>query len=265
MRTEDVPYINDAVFFYDTLTRGKPCIFNKPRNHDSFAFVTNGTLGYEKDGIKAQIKTGQVAYIAKGSKDKSSAYACDSVSYIAVNFNFDKNSYLQDIAFPFKTVCSGRNSYQYGKLFQKALDEYSLNLRGSKMICSGILCQIIGLLYNDFSFNNINYKTAGKIESALEYINKNYQRSDLRIAEIAGETGISEKHFRRLFYEVYRKTPHEFLRDFRLNKAELLISNTSKQISEIALQCGFSDVYSFSHCFKNNFGVSPKSLRDENI
>ena len=48
----------------------------------------------------------------------------------------------------------------------------------------------------------------------------------------------------------------------QLNKAELLILNTAKKISDIAFQCGFSDVYSFSHCFKRNFGVSPKAYRE---
>ena len=47
MQTEMMVYTNDAVFFCDTLTSGNPCIFDKPRNHDSFAFVTGGTLGYD--------------------------------------------------------------------------------------------------------------------------------------------------------------------------------------------------------------------------
>ena len=102
---------------------------------------------------------------------------------------------------------------------------------------------------------------ANKIALALDYLNQNYNRSDLKISELAETIGISEKHFRRLFFDIYNKKPHEFLRDFRLNKAELLILNTSKQISEIAVQCGFSDVYSFSHCFKKSYGVSPTDYR----
>ena len=47
MQTETMIYTHDAVFFCDTLTCGAPYISDKPRNHDSFAFVTDGTLGYE--------------------------------------------------------------------------------------------------------------------------------------------------------------------------------------------------------------------------
>ena len=255
-------YTDDAVFFNDTLTYDKPYISFKPRNHDSFAFVTNGTLVYEKQGKTVQIREGQVAYIAKGSTDKSSADKGGSVSYIAVNFNFDGHGASSNHNLPFNTVCSGNNAYQYEKLFRKAVNEYSFGLPGSEMICSGILRQIIGLLYNDLAFGNVNYKMANKIAITLDYLNQNYSRSDLTISELAEITGISEKHFRRLFFDIYKKKPHEFLRDFRLNKAELLILNTSGQISDIAFACGFSDVYSFSHCFKREFGVSPTNYRE---
>lgn len=265
IKVPELLYINDAVFFCDTLKKNKPYISFEPRNHDSFAFVTNGTLGYEKEGKTVQINEGQIAYIAKGSIDKSSAYNCNAVSYIAVNFNFNRNSVLSNLSLPFKTICSVRNIYKYEKLFKEAINEYNLNLQGSKIICNGILCHIIGLLYNDFAFDNINRKMANKIEIALDYLNKNYQRSDLKISECAEWAGISEKHFRRLFFDVYDKKPHEFLRDFRLSKAESLILNTSKPISDIALQCGFADVYSFSHCFKRHFRISPKAYRDTQV
>ena len=138
-----------------------------------------------------------------------------------------------------------------------------MGLPGSRMICGGILCQIIGLLYNDLAFDNSNYKTANQIAIALDYLNRNYSRSDLKISELAEITGVSEKHFRRLFFDIYKKKPHEFLRDFRLNKAELMILNTSKQISDIAFQCGFSDVYYFCKVFKNETGTTPAKYKKE--
>lgn len=263
MQAETMLYTHDAVFFCDTLTSSTPYISGKPRNHDSFAFVTDGTLGYEKQGKTVQIKKGQIAYIAKGSIDKSSAYDCNAVSYIAVNFNFDSSPDSSKDNLPFGTVCSVKNAYRYEKLFREAVNEYRLNLNGSRIICNGILYQIIGQIYKDLVLDDINYKMANKIEIAVDYLNRNYRRSDLKISEVAEATEISEKHLRRIFCDVYKMKPHEFLRDIRLNKAVLLILNTSKPVSDIAIQCGFSDVYSFSHCFKRNFGVSPNAYREQ--
>ena len=53
----DMPYINDARFFCDTLPKDKPYSALVPRNHESLAFVTNGTLGYTKNG-KTMIVSG---------------------------------------------------------------------------------------------------------------------------------------------------------------------------------------------------------------
>lgn len=79
---------DDAIVFTDTLKKGSPYIAKTPRNHESIFFVTKGTLLYERGDIKEVIETGQVGYISRGSSDKSSAYLCDAVSYIAVNFSF---------------------------------------------------------------------------------------------------------------------------------------------------------------------------------
>lgn len=255
-------YTDDAVFFYDTLTEGKPFISSSPRNHESLFFVTKGTLAYEKQGKTEIIREGCVGYVARGSSDKSSAHNCPAVSYVVVNFNFGRENYVPKRTLPFETVCAEETAYKYEKLFREGLYEYNPELQGSQMICSGILRRIIGMLYNDYTLRGADPAKAKRIEKSLDYLKQNYHRPNLKISELADIASVSEKHFRCLFFDVYKKRPHEFLRDFRLNKAVLLLMNTSKQISEIAVQCGFSDVYSFSHCFKKTYGISPKAYRE---
>ena len=95
----------------------------------------------------------------------------------------------------------------------------------------------------------------------MEYLKKNYGDPDFKISNLAAVVNMSEKHFRRIFLDVYKKTPYLFSQEFRINKAEILLLNTAKSISDIALQCGFSDVYSFSHSFKKHNGMSPSEYR----
>lgn len=254
--------MDDALFFYDVLSENKAYATLEPRNHESLFFITDGTLEYTKNGKTEFVKKGQVGYIARGSMDKSGAYNCPVVSYIAVNFNFDRKNPKPQATLPFNTVCFERDSYKYEKFFRDALDAYSSGLSGAPLICGGILRQIIGMLYNNYIMDDFDMQKARKIEKSVDYIKYNYHISDMKISEVAEMSNMSEKHFRRLFCELYNKTPHEFLRDFRLDKAKVLLLNTSKQISDIATQCGFSDVYSFSHCFKNKFSNSPKAYRE---
>lgn len=251
----------DTLIFTDTLKNGAPYIAKTPRNHESIFFVTKGTLLYEKEDTKETIQKGQIGYIQKGSIDKSSAYLCDEVSYIVVNFSFDCDSSV----LPFKFLCSYGILYDYEKAFETALSCYDEKKPGYMAICNGILLQIIGNLYNEHMLCDESLQKMKRIENAVEYMKKHYDDADFKIRESADTVSMSEKHFRRLFFDIYKKTPYAFLQEYRIGKAEILLLNTSKSISDIALQCGFSDVYSFSHCFKNHAGISPGKYRSSRV
>ena len=251
----------DTVVFSDTLKINSPYISETPRNHESIFFVTNGTLLYEKQEKKTLIKEGQVGYIQKGSTDKSSAYLCDEVSYIAVNFCFDKENTFSGKTLPFETRCSHGIIHKYEQLFTDALNNYLFKTPGYITICNGIIIQIIGYLYNEHKMDIDVLQKMMRIENAVEYLKSHYDNIDFKINDLAISVNLSEKQFRRIFFDVFKKTPYAFLQEFRIHKAEILLSNTSKNISEIALQCGFCDLYSFSHCFKKHTGISPANYR----
>ena len=251
----------DTIVFTDTLKNNSPYISVQPRNHESLFFVTKGTLLYEKGDQREIIREGQVGYIERGSIDKSSAFLCNAVSYIAINFCFDRSHSLPQKTLPFPTLCSKGTTYAYEKLFKKALSNFLSETPGYIAICNGFIMQIIGLLYNEYKMDVTKFQKMQQIEKAIQHLNSHYDNPDFRIRDLADMVNMSDKNFRRIFIDVYNKTPYSFLQEFRINKAEILLLNTSKKISDIALQCGFSDVYSFSHCFKKHIGISPIEYR----
>ena len=253
---------SDTVIFADTLKKDAPYISEKPRNHESLFFVTKGNLLYKKNGKTEVIHEGQVGYIARGSVDKSGALSCDEVSYIAVNFCFDRKNATPQSTLPFETLCSDGILYNYEKQFKQALNCFNSKTPGYIAICNGIITQIIGQLYNEYKIEDANFSKMKRIEKAIDCIKKNYGDPDFKISNLATVMNMSEKHFRRIFLDAYKKTPYLFLQEFRINTAEILLTNTTKSISDIALQCGFSDDYSFSHSFKNHNGVSPTEYRN---
>ena len=253
---------DDTVIFTDTLKKDSPYISKKPRNHESLFFVTKGELLYEKPEKTEVVREGQVGYIARGSIDKSGTFSCDEVSYIAVNFCFDRKNATPKKTLPFETVCSEGITYNYEKQFKQALNCFLSKAPGNIAICNGIMLQIIGQLYNEHKIEDADFLKMKKIEKAIDCIKKNYCNPYFKISDLATVMNMSEKHFRRIFLDVYKKTPYLFLQEFRINKAEILLLNTKKSISDIALQCGFSDVYSFSHSFKKHNEVSPTEYRN---
>ena len=187
--------------------------------------------------------------------DISSAYDNEGFSYIAINFSFSKDTLTPTL--PFDFLCSRGSTYKYEELFQQALNHFVSKTPGYLAICNGMILQIIGYLYNEYRISAPDLQKMQKIKAAMDFLKGNYDNPDLMISQLAKEANMSEKHFRRIFSDVYKVTPYVYLQEFRINKAKILLANTSKSISDIALQCGFSDVYSFSHCFKKHTGVSP--------
>jgi AraC-like DNA-binding protein len=64
----------------------------------------------------------------------------------------------------------------------------------------------------------------------------------------------------QLFKQYVGTTPHMYVRDRRMRKAEdLLLQGYS--VKEAAYECLFKDEFYFSRCFKKNAGVSPRAFR----
>ena len=53
----------------------------------------------------------------------------------------------------------------------------------------------------------------------------------------------------------------EYLREYRIKIADVMLTNTEKSVSEIAEACGFESVAYFCRAYKRQFGVSPGKRR----
>jgi AraC-like DNA-binding protein len=56
------------------------------------------------------------------------------------------------------------------------------------------------------------------------------------------------------------KSPSDFIRSFRLNKAKLLLERGDISVSEATYQAGFSDPSYFSKLFREEFGIQPSAV-----
>lgn len=85
--------------------------------------------------------------------------------------------------------------------------------------------------------------------------------SNITIDELAQLTNKSLSTFKRDFKKSYNASPATFLRDKKLDKSIELLSSTDLRTTDIAYDCGFSDVSHFSKTFKLKFGISPTQYK----
>ena len=97
------------------------------------------------------------------------------------------------------------------------------------------------------------------MQRIIKVINDNLQDPELDVEKIAREAGVSRAKLYRKMKELTNQTPHNYIRNLRLQLAAKLLKEQKLSISEIAYQCGFSSPSSFSIMFKNMHGVSPMS------
>ena len=112
----------------------------------------------------------------------------------------------------------------------------------------------------------MNTETQNLISKALSYIRSSYA-DDLTIADVADHAGFCTDYFNRLFRARTGFTVMEYVRFTRLSRAAVLLRSTSRDITDIAFECGYETHESFTRAFGSLYGRSPSEYRSyyENV
>lgn len=90
---------------------------------------------------------------------------------------------------------------------------------------------------------------------AKEYIQAHCCR-ELSLDDVSNEINLSKYHFVRLFHRQFGITPHQYIVNCRVNQARVALES-GRSLSDVALDCGFSDLSHFNRRFKPIFGMTP--------
>ena len=99
-----------------------------------------------------------------------------------------------------------------------------------------------------------------RIAAAKVFIDDNYQEN-IDLEQVSKQAFISRFHFHRLFRQVYKKTPHQYITQKRLDKAKNLLAE-NKPVTEVCNEVGFESIGSFSVLFKKEIGFAPQYYRN---
>ena len=99
-----------------------------------------------------------------------------------------------------------------------------------------------------------------EIKAPVDYVRNNY-KEEVSVEKLAEVAHLSISALERRFKKYLSKTPKQFIREYRLEKARQMLVETRKPIADIAYDCGFSDHSYFSRHFKMMFHELPSQLR----
>ena len=98
------------------------------------------------------------------------------------------------------------------------------------------------------------------VRQAMAYLHEHYDQSISR-QDLARYLGMSGDYLTYCFRNEVGMTPIAYLNRYRVNQAKLLLTENSKNITEIAIAVGFSDSGYFSRVFRRQVGISPDLYR----
>ena len=101
------------------------------------------------------------------------------------------------------------------------------------------------------------------IREALAFIEQNFQ-NDISVEDIATTCSLNRSYFGKIFKDTVGKSPQEFLLNYRMAKAAELLKLTTLSIGDISNAVGYANQLHFSRAFKNVYGLSPRSWRNQN-
>jgi signal transduction histidine kinase/AraC-like DNA-binding protein len=91
----------------------------------------------------------------------------------------------------------------------------------------------------------------------MSILEANFMDPTFSLESFEKKAGMSRTQFYRKMKALTNEAPGEFLRNFRLQKAAMLLKGSYGNISEIAYGVGFNSLSYFTRCFKEFYGQSP--------
>jgi len=101
------------------------------------------------------------------------------------------------------------------------------------------------------------------LAAAIQYI-KTHLRENPSLEETARHINISTSYLSKLFIHHLHTSFSEFVLNEKMSCATKLLVDTKLNMTDIALESGFSSNAYFSDCFKKHTGISPLKFRKEN-
>ena len=101
-----------------------------------------------------------------------------------------------------------------------------------------------------------------RVTHVMNWVKVHYPEP-LSLETAADSLALSKEYFCRFFKKYTGATFSQYLAKYRVLQAEQLLAQTSKKISEIALETGFADEGSFIQCFRKYYGSTPRNYRKE--
>ncbi len=222
-----------------------------------FIYVEEGILRVGINGCSFDVKSGEGAFILPDQPHEFSTPE-HSKSWLAI-FSADHIPELNPI-----TGISGAKKF-FSPVIRPAhpdLREVLHKAAGNPFRLRSILYEFAALYFEGEPAPEITMEDGALVCKIVEYINAHYTKK-LTLLKMSQDLGYSYRYMSGIVNNFFKCTLPQVVNRYRVNYACKLLSDTSEEITEIALLCGFGSIRNFNRSFKAMMGVCPHEYRSK--
>lgn len=120
-----------------------------------------------------------------------------------------------------------------------------------------LLSYLKGNFFSEEKVKDSNGLSPANLRLIKDFIQSNLT-NDLTLSDLANLVHLSPRHFCRCFSAATGLPPYRYILNARIDLAKMMLMNTHRSITEIALDLGFSSTSHFSDAFRKVNGRSPR-------
>ena len=265
IKDKSKPLIVTSCGTYHLYTRPKLPTW-RPRGRLDFQllYIASGKAHFHFDGKEQIVAAGHMVLYRPKEPQKYEYYGEDQTEVYWVHFtggnvtNILRSYGLTDD----KRVFYCGSGLDYQNLFRTMINELQMCKENYAEMLEMYLRQIFIMLQRYFinAAKTDNARVVEEIDKATIYFNEHYSE-DISIDEYAQNNHVSVSWFIRNFKHCTGSTPMQYILSKRIYNAEILLQDSTYNITEISEIVGYENPLYFSRIFKKVKGLSPSEYR----
>ncbi|MBQ5783182.1 MAG: helix-turn-helix transcriptional regulator [Oscillospiraceae bacterium] len=138
---------------------------------------------------------------------------------------------------------------------------------GFELAVNSLLAQVFLLFLRNTPFASVSSEENKRQSKQLvllqkvdSYVNRNYAQH-ISLEDIAAHCGYSAYYFSHFFKEATGQNFSDYLMLFRVERSLALIIGSDRSLTDIAFDCGFTNIRSFNRAFRSCLKTTPSQYR----
>ncbi|WP_246096401.1 AraC family transcriptional regulator [Paenibacillus sinopodophylli] len=248
-------------------------------------YVCQGEAATKMQGQRYVLEAGQLILLPSGVYHQNEIVSRSGARFLGIHFDFFNELDIQTEADmvvneadvrPSKFCCeavvegqpplSGYPIYTPPlacvQLMEQLVEEFTMRPLGYELVCKSLMLHILTYLLRTPLSRTLSHATlhGKRLAELIEQIEA-APASPWTSSAIAEHMNMSIDHAAKLFKQIARMPPSEFVQTVRHREARRLLRESELSIENVGDLVGYSDIHYFSRIFRRHEGISPREYR----